>query len=175
MSERVLLGRITGAHALKGEVKIAAFTAEPADIAAYGPLTTADGVHSFDIVSLRGAGGGSVVARLKGIADRTQAEALRGTDLYVLRDALPPADDDEYYHSDLIGLAAVTPEGEALGEIIAIQNFGAGDLLEIRGPNSHKTMLIPFEQAFVPSVDLDARRVTIVRPVFDAGESTDVE
>jgi 16S rRNA processing protein RimM len=173
-SGRVLLGRIAAAHGLKGEVKIATFTAAPEDIAAYGPLIAGNGVR-IEIVSLRTGGGGSVIARLRGVGDRTQAEALRGTDLYVPRDALPAAGDGEYYHSDLIGLAAVTPEGEALGEIVAIQNFGAGDLLEIRAPGGRKSELIPFEQAFVPTVDIQARRVTIVRPVFETGENTDAE
>jgi 16S rRNA processing protein RimM len=167
MSERVLLGRITGAHGLKGEVKIAAFTAQPEDIASYGPLSDGAGERRFEILSLRAAGNGSVIARLKGAGDRDQAEALRGTELYVERAALPPAGSGEYYHSDLIGLSAVSPDGEALGEIAAIQNFGAGDLLEIRAPGSRQTELIPFEEAFVPVVDLEARRVTIVRPVYE--------
>jgi 16S rRNA processing protein RimM len=175
MSERVLLGRITGAHGLKGEVKIATFTAAPEDIAAYGPLFAGEAAKSLKILSFRVAGGGNVIARLKGVGDRTQAEALRGTELYVPRDVLPPAAEDEYYHSDLIGLACVSPNGESLGEIIAVQNFGAGDLLEIRTPGGPKTALIPFEHAFVPSVDLAARRVTIVQPVYEPGESNDTE
>ena len=171
--ERVLIGRITGAHGLKGEVKIAAFTAEPEDVAAYGPPTNADGTRSFEIASLRSAGGGSVIARLHGVADRTAAEALRGTDLFVLRDALPQPAEDEYYHSDLIGLAAVSPAGETLGEIIAIQNYGAGDLLELRLPNSRKTLLIPFESAYVPKVDIKAGCVTIVKPAYERDESAE--
>ncbi|MGO8780730.1 MAG: ribosome maturation factor RimM, partial [Rhodomicrobium sp.] len=95
-NERVLLGRITGAHGLKGEVKIATFTAEPEDVAAYGPLTGADGSATVEIASLRNAGGGTVIARLRGIADRNEAERLRGTELYVARALLPPAGTEEY-------------------------------------------------------------------------------
>ena len=173
--ERVLLGRITGAHGLKGEVKIAAFTADPEDVAAYGPLTNADGTKSFEIASLRSASGGSVIARLRGVADRNAAEALRGTELFVSREVLPAPGEDEYYHSDLIGLAAVSPAGEALGEIIAVHNYGAGDLLELRLPNSRKTELIPFESAYVPMVDLKVGCATIVKPAYERDESAEQE
>jgi 16S rRNA processing protein RimM len=164
--ECVLLGRITGAHGLKGEVKIAAFTGEPADVAAYGPLQSADGSVTVEIASLRTVGGGAVVARLAGIADRTAAEALRGVELYVSRARLPAAEADEWYYSDLIGLAAFSPEGEALGEVVAVQNFGAGDLLEVRA-QGRQTELIPFESAHVPKVDLEAGRITILLPVYE--------
>ncbi|MBI4723463.1 MAG: 16S rRNA processing protein RimM, partial [Rhodomicrobium sp.] len=120
-----------------------------------------------------GAGCGAVIARLRGVADRNAAEALRGMELFVSRDALPPAEADEYYHSDLIGLTAVSSEGETLGEIVAVHNFGAGDLLELRLANSRQTELIPFESAHVPRVDLGARRVTIVWPVYERDENTE--
>jgi 16S rRNA processing protein RimM len=165
--ERVLLARITGVHGLKGEVKIATFTAEPEDVAAYGPLTSADGSITFEIASLRVAGGGAVVARLRGVADRNAAESLRGTELFVLRSMLPPADADEYYHSDLIGLSAVSPAGEPLGEIVTVHNYGAGDLLELRVTNSRQTLLIPFESAHVPKVDLEAKCITIIIPNYE--------
>jgi 16S rRNA processing protein RimM len=165
--ERVLLGRITGAHGLKGEVRIAAFTAEPEDVAAYGPLQNADGSVTVEIASLRPVGDGAVVARLAGIADRTAAERLRGIELYVPREKLPLAGADEYYYSDLIGLAVFSPEGEALGEVVAVHNFGAGDLVEVRAPQGRQTTLIPFESAHVPKVDLEAGRVTIILPVYE--------
>jgi 16S rRNA processing protein RimM len=168
--DRVLLGRITGAHGLKGEVKIAAFTAAPEDIAAYGALTGADGAREFHIASFRVAPGGSIVARLRGVSDRDQAEAMRGVDLYAPRSALPPPDEDEYYYSDLIGLQAVSPEGEAVGEIVAVQNFGAGDLLEVRFASERQPVLIPFDGAHVPRVDVEAGRVTVVRPVYEQGQ-----
>jgi 16S rRNA processing protein RimM len=175
MSELVLLGRISGAHGLKGEVKIAAFTAEPEDIAAYGPLTSADGSRIFEIASLRSAGGGAIIARLRGVSDRDAAEKLRGTELYVARASLPPPDAGEYYHSDLIGLTAVSPSGETLGEVTGVQNFGAGDLLELRVAKGRQTELVPFESTHVPHVDLEAGRVIIVRPVYENGEGTESE
>ncbi len=173
MSEQVLLGRITGAHGLKGEVRIAAFTVEPEDVAAYGPLANEDGTRKFEILSLRGSGGGAVIARLHGVSDRSGAEALSGTGLYVPRSVLPPADADEFYHSDLIGLRAISPEGETLGTIAAVHNYGAGDLLELRPARGNRTELIPFKHAHVPKVDLEAGCVTIVRPVFEKDESTE--
>ena len=165
--ERVLLGRISGAHGLKGEVKIATFTAEPEDVAAYGPLTSADGSVTFEIASLRPTPGSAVIARLRGVADRNAAEALRGTELFVPRSVLPPADEDEFYHSDLVGLSAVSPDGEPLGEIVTVQNFGAGDLLELRLSNGRQTLLIPFESVHVPKVDLEAKRITIIIPNYE--------
>ena len=168
MNERVLLGRIGAAHGLKGEVKIATFTARPEDIASYGPLTSEDGEQTFEIASLQRASGGSVIARLRGVTNRTEAEKLRGTGLYVLRQVLPPAGDDEFYYSDLIGLAAISVEGEPLGEIVAVQNYGAGDLLEIRPARGGQTELVPFERSYVPTIDLAAGCVTVVRPVYEA-------
>jgi 16S rRNA processing protein RimM len=162
-SSRVLLGRIAGAHGIRGEVLIKSFAAVPENINTYGPLSTEDGSRAFEIASARSTAKG-VVARLVGIYDRNAAEALRGTDLYVARDRLPPATDDEYYHADLIGMTAVTPDDAALGEIVAVHNFGAGDLIEIRLAGKAKTELFPFTDAVVPEVDVAARRVTIVPP-----------
>jgi len=168
---KVLLGRIGGAHGLRGEVKIATFTAAPEDITAYGPLTSADGTRTFTITGMRAASGGSVIARLKGVADRTQAEALNGVELFVSRDALPPPDDDdEFYYSDLIGLAAVSPDGAVVGKVIAVHNFGAGDLIEVRFDGERQPVMIPFDNAHVPHVDIGAGRVTVIRPAFESGE-----
>ena len=169
--ERVLLGRVTGAHGLKGEVKIVAFTAKPEDVAAYGALTSADGSRTIEITSFRGAGGGAIIARLRGITDRNEAEALKGLELFVHRSALPPALADEYYHSDLIGLTATSVDGEALGKIVAVHNFGGGDLLELRPVQGSQTELIPFESTHVPKVDLESGYVTIVRPAYEEDES----
>jgi 16S rRNA processing protein RimM len=164
----VLLGRITGVHGLKGEVKIVAYTSAPEDIAAYGDLTGADGERHFRISAIRSVKGGTVIATLHGVSDRDEAEKLRGTDLYVSRTALPPPEDgDEYYHSDLIGLKAVSPDGETIGKIIAVRNFGAGDLLEIRFEGERQAQLIPFENTHVPRIDLDARQAVVLRPVYE--------
>lgn len=162
--ELVLLGRITDAHGLKGEVKIASFTARPEDIAAYGPLTTADNSRRFEIASLRSASSGVVIAQLTAVTDRTAAEKLKGTELYVAREALPAPEEGEFYHSDLMGLPARTPNGELIGEVVAVHNFGAGDLLEIRLSGASRTELVPFDEANVPKVDLQERYAVIVFP-----------
>ncbi len=172
-AERVLLGRISGAHGLQGDVKIAAYTGVPEDIASYGALTSADGRRIFHISAIRSVKGGSVIAALRGVTDRNAAEGLRGTDLYVPRDALPPAENDEFYHSDLIGLNAVSPEGETIGKVIGVHNFGAGDLLEVRFEGERQPALIPFENAHVPRVDIAAREVTVVRPDYGQDESSE--
>ncbi len=160
---RILLGRIAGAHGIRGEVVIHAYTASPEDIGAYGQLTDASGARSFQIEIVRVTPKG-VVARLAGVADRTAAEALKGVELYVDRDRLPAAAEGEFYHADLIGLAAVDPAGQAIGEIVGVQNYGAGDLLEIRLAGSAKTELVPFTDACVPEVDVRAKRAVIVLP-----------
>ncbi len=166
--ERVLLGRITGVHGLKGEVKIITYTGQPEDIAAYGALTGANGERHFHISAIRSVKGATVIAILDGISDRDEAEKLRGTDLYVSRTALPPPEgDDEYYHSDLIGLKAISPDGETIGKIIGVHNFGAGDLLEVRFEGKGQAQLIPFENAHVPRIDLDARQAVVLRPVYE--------
>jgi 16S rRNA processing protein RimM len=162
---RILLGRIAGAHGIRGEVRITTFTARPEDIAAYGPLDDG-GARTFRIEAVRATGKG-VVARLAGVRDRTAAEALRGAPLYIDRDRLPPPAEGEFYHADLIGMAAVDSEGRTVGEVVAVYNHGAGDILEVRLTGSGKTELVAFTDAFVPEVDLAARRL-VVR--LDAGD-----
>src|SRR5204863_4373102 len=143
MQHSILLGRIAGAHGIRGEVIIHAFTEPPENIAAYGPLSDEAGARTFEIAIAHVTAQG-VVARLAGVSDRTAAEALKGVALYVDRDRLPAAAEGEYYHADLIGMAAVDPAGQRIGEIVAVQNFGAGDLLEIRLAGRGRTELIPF-------------------------------
>jgi 16S rRNA processing protein RimM len=162
-SSRLLLGRIAGAHGIRGEVLIHAYTSAPEDIGAYGPLSDAGAKRSFEIAIVRTTPKG-VVARIAGIADRTGAEALKGVELYVSRERLPAAAEDEFYHADLIGLAAVDPAGKTIGEIVAVPNYGAGDLLEIRLAGSAKTELIPFTATAVPQIDIAAKRVVVVMP-----------
>lgn len=160
---RILVGRVAGVHGVRGEVVIHAFTASPQDIGAYGPLFDAGGTRAFKIESARTTPKG-VVVRIKGIADRNAAEALKGIELYVDRDRLPAAGEGEFYHADLVGLSAIDPEGKELGRIVAVQNYGAGDLLELRLAGSSTTQLIPFTEAIVPEVDIAAGRVVLVLP-----------
>ncbi len=162
---RVLLGRIVGAHALRGEIVVQAYTEYPEDIAAYGPLGDAAGTRDFALTVVRVTDKG-IIARIAGVNDRTAAEALKGTDLWVDRASLPEADAEagEFYHSDLIGLAAIDPDGKRLGAIVAVQNYGAGDLLEIRLDGRSLTEFLPFTDACVPKIDIAAGRVTVVFP-----------
>jgi 16S rRNA processing protein RimM len=160
---RVRLGRIAAAHGIRGEVLIEAYTEPPENIAAYGPLTDRAGARVFKIECQRVTPKG-VVARLAGVSNRGAAEALKGIDLYVARDRLPPAAEGEFYHADLIGLSAMDTEGRHIGEIIAVQNYGAGDLLEVRLTGCAMTQLIPFSDVFVPQVDLTQQRAVVVLP-----------
>jgi 16S rRNA processing protein RimM len=165
-SRRILLGRIAGAHGIRGEVLIKTFTRTPENIGAYGPLSDQSGARTFTIESTRATPKG-VVARIQGVADRNGAEALKGVELHVAREKLPTAADDEFYHADLIGLLAVDPRGETIGEIVAVQNFGAGDLLEIRLAGTGRTELVPFTEAMVPEVDVAGGRVVVAMPEGD--------
>lgn len=159
----ILLGHISSAQGIRGEVVIKSHTGDPADIGAYGPLTDKTGTKTYELTVVRVAKKG-VIGRLKGVTDRNAAEALRSTELYIARDKLPEPEDDELYHADLIGLAAHTADGTLIGEVIAIQNFGAGDLVEILLAEKKRTEFIPFDEHFVPEIDVEAGRVTVVMP-----------
>jgi len=147
---------------VRGAVRIKSFTEEPEDVARYGPLTDETGVRRFEL-RLIGAAKGVVVARLSGIVDRNQAEALRGLRLYLPRSALPQTEDEEYYHADLIGLEAVLGDGTPVGQVRAIHDFGAGDTLELARPGAPPVM-VPFTRAVVPSVELAAGRLVLDPP-----------
>jgi 16S rRNA processing protein RimM len=156
------VARIGAAHGVRGAVKLWTFTEDPLAVKTYGPLTTKDGARQFEVTHAREAKG-HLVATLKGIATREEAERLNGVELYIARDKLPATDENEYYHADLIGLAAVNAANEPLGRVIAIHNFGAGDIIEIAPPQG-ATLLLPFTNAVVPSVDLAGGRVIIALP-----------
>jgi len=173
-AERVVIARIGAAHGIKGEVRVKAFTGTPADIASYGALESDDG-RRFEVETFRPAAGGSpdmLVVRFRGIADRNQAEALNGIELSVPRERLPEAGPDEFYHADLIGLAAVTADGTALGTVIAVPNYGAGDLLEIV-PKRGESILVPFTRTVVPEVDVAGGRVVVDPPEGLIGGASD--
>jgi 16S rRNA processing protein RimM len=175
---------IAGVRGLRGEVWIRSFTADPADIAAYGPVWDQSGERQYRI-RVVGQAKGRMVARIEGIADRTAAEALQGEKLFVPRDALPPPGEDEYYHADLIGLKAVLAnrdgrdghqEGD-LGRVRAVHEFGAGTVIEIAGEASGAHM-VPFTREAVPVVDVAGGRL-VIAPIAgliepapdDAGDS----
>jgi 16S rRNA processing protein RimM len=160
---RVCIGQIGAAHGVRGEVRLRSFTADPLAITHYGPIESEDG-RVFEIETLRPAKD-HFVATLSGIADRNAAERLTNTKLYVPRERLPqPSEPDEFYYADLVGLAAVDRTGQSLGTVIAVHNFGAGDLIEVRRGEGEPTELLPFDAATVPEVDLAAGRLVIELP-----------
>ena len=162
MAAPICVARIGAAHGVRGAVKLWTFTENPLAVKQYGPLTTKDGARQFEVATAREAKS-HLVATLKGIATREEAERLNGVELYIARDKLPATEEDEYYHADLIGLTAVDATHEPLGRVVAIHNFGAGDIIEIAPPQG-ATMLLPFTNAVVPSVDLAGGRVVIELP-----------
>lgn len=161
---RVLLGVVEGAHGVQGLVKVKSFTADPADIASYGPLESGDG-RVFK-AKVRGMAKGNVLLSLSGVADRNQAEALRGTRLFVTREALPALneEDEGFYHADLIGLEARLEDGGVLGKIAGLADYGAGDLLEVELSGQKRTVLLPFTKVVVPVVDLAQGFVVVAPP-----------
>lgn len=164
MSEdRICVGAITGAFGVAGEVRLKSFCADPAAIADYGPLFTRDGVRSFTVKLTRPVAGG-LGARVAGVKTKEEADALRGTELYVDRARLPKLPDDEFYHSDLIGLEALDTGGVVLGRVQAVHNHGAGDILEINGVGRKSALMLPFTLAAVPTVDLGAGRIIVDLP-----------
>jgi 16S rRNA processing protein RimM len=161
-SQQICIARIGAPHGVRGAVKLWTFTEDPMAVIQYGPLTTKDGARKFEVANAREANG-HLVATLKGVASREDAERLNGIELYIPRDKLPATEADEYYHADLIGLAAVNAALEPIGKVIAIHNFGAGDIIEIAPPQG-STLLLPFTNAVVPTVDLAGGRVVIELP-----------
>lgn len=160
--QRVLIAQIGAAHGVRGEVRLKAFTEDPLDVANYGPLETEEG-RRIEIESARPAKE-VLVVRLKGVADRNAAEALKNQRLYVSRDKLPPPEDDEFYYADLIGLSAITAEGASFGVVKAVHNFGAGDLIEIEPAGGGETVMLAFNETTVPSVDIAGRRIVVAPP-----------
>ena len=162
-NDRICVGAFAGSFGVSGEVRLKSFCAEPEAIADYGPLYTEDGGRSFTVVLTRPVAGG-LGARVNGVQTKEQAEALQGVTLFVDRAKLPKLPDDEFYHSDLIGMEARDTGGAVLGRVIAVHNHGAGDLLEIAGPGRKGPLLLPFTMAAVPTVDLVAGRIVVDMP-----------
>jgi 16S rRNA processing protein RimM len=162
---RVLLGVVQAAHGVRGEVRIRSFCAAPADIGAYGPLSDEHGKRTFTVRPSGRSGKGDVIAGIDGIADREAAEALRGLRLYAARSALPPAGPGEWYEDDLIGLAARGPDGREWGTVLAVHDFGAGTVLELSGGIHGRSFMVPFNDAAVPSIDVDGGTITVDPPV----------
>jgi 16S rRNA processing protein RimM len=162
----VLLGVFGAPHGVRGEIRLKSYTADPAAIASYGPLTTEDG-RIFELVSVRPQKD-VLIARVKGLASRDAAQALTHVKLYAPRDRLGEAEEDEFFHADLVGLRAETADGETLGTVVALHNFGAGDVLEIR-PGRGQSILLPFTKEVVPVVDIPGGLMVVVPPI-ETGE-----
>ncbi len=162
-TDLICVGAIAGAFGVAGEVRLKSFTAEPRAIAEYAPLSTEDGNRLFEVEISREIKNG-FAARLSGVGSKEAADALRGTRLYAPRDRLPQLPDDEYYHADLIGVQVVDTGGAVLGHVKAVHNHGSSDLLELQLPGQSRTVLLPFTQALVPTVDLTAGRIVADPP-----------
>ncbi|OYU89337.1 MAG: 16S rRNA processing protein RimM [Bradyrhizobiaceae bacterium PARB1] len=159
---QICVARIGAPHGVRGQVRLWTFTEDPYAVLDYGPLSSKDGKRTIEVDNVREAKG-HLVATLKGVTDRDAAARLNGVELYISRDALPDTEDGEYYHADLIGLAAVNAAGEAIGRVVAMHDFGAGDIIEI-APPSGPTLLLPFTDAVVPTVDIAGGKVVIDMP-----------
>jgi 16S rRNA processing protein RimM len=161
--ERVCLGQFGAPHGVRGEIRLHSFTADPSAITRYGPLEGEDG-RAFEIEAMRPAKE-HFVAKVSGVADRDAAERLKNVKLYVPRERLPEPDEpDEFYYADLIGLSVVDRSGKKLGAVIAVHNFGAGDLIEMSPEGGGKTELLPFDEVHVPVVDIAAGKIIAVPP-----------
>ena len=159
----ILVGRVAGAFGVRGELRITSYTEAPLALVEYGKLLKEDGGPALTLTGGR-AVKDAVIARAEEVATREQAEALRGLRLFVTRASLPEPDEDEFYLADLVGMAAETPQGERLGVIKSVQNYRAGDLLEIDPGEGHPTWMLPFTREAVPEVRLAERRLIVVRP-----------
>ena len=153
---------IVGVHGVRGAVRIKPFTAEPGDVAAYGPVSDEQGGRQFAL-RVTAVRKGVVIANIDGIDDRNAAEALKGVRLYVPR-ALLPVPDEEYYHADLIGLRVEREDGALLGEVRALHDFGAGDLIEVIPVGGGNPLVLPFTREAVPVVDIASGRLVVVVP-----------
>ncbi len=169
-SNQVLVGVIVGAHGIKGEVKLKSLTSDPLSITRYGPLRSAAG-QQFEIAKLKPARD-DFIAVLKGITDRDQAEHLQGTELFIHRDRLPKLASNETYAHDMIGQDVCLADGTRLGKLVAMPNYGAGDLLEVEREAGVERVLIPFTTAFVPQDDFSTGKITVILPegYLDTGE-----
>lgn len=167
-SGRVCVGAVAGAHGIRGQVRIKSFTAEPAHVAAYGPVEVEDGSRRFKL-QVVGEAKGLVIARLDGIGDRNAAEALRGVALYVSRERLPGTEEDEFLYAELTGLEARTVSGAVLGRVKGVSDFGAGELLDVALAGGGDLM-VPFTRDAVPEIDVRGGWLAIVPPEYAPDE-----
>ena len=168
-SRLIPLGHISGPHGIKGEVLIKTYTEQPENIVCYGPLSDERGEGSISLELIRVTSKG-VIARVEGVQDRNGAEALKGRKLCVPRDRLPEPEEDEWYYSDLVGLSVLAPDGTKIGKLVAMHDFGAGDVMELQLKGRKTTDLVAFNKTTVPGIDLASGTVTVVLPAMDGSE-----
>jgi 16S rRNA processing protein RimM len=164
------LGIFGAPHGVRGELRVKSYTGDPKALGAYGALTDKSAKAIYKLTALRALKEDMLVVRLAGIDSREAAESLTGGELFARRAQLPPPSDDEFYHDDLVGLEAVTQEGDRLGDVVALRNFGAGDILEIAPTPGVETLLLPFTKAVAVEIDFERGRIVIVPPEEIDGE-----
>ena len=157
-TDHICVGAFSGSYGINGEVRLKSFCADPEAIADYSPLTSEDGKRSFAITLTRSIKG-ALVAKVEGITNKEDADKLKGIRLHAKREQLPALPDDEFYHADLIGMTVLDTGGTVLGKVHAVQNHGASDLLEVMPEGSSATILLPFTNEVIPTVDLTAGRI----------------
>jgi len=164
-SNRLIAVGIFGApHGVRGELRVKSYTEDPKTIGAYGSLTDKTGRAIFKLTAARVMRDRMLVVRLAGVTSRDDAEKLTGVEVFVMREQLPPLADDEFYHADLVGLEALTDAGGRLGRVVALHNFGAGDILEIAPASGGETFMLPFSKGAAVEVDLGAGRIVVALP-----------
>lgn len=161
--KKILVGRIGAPHGVRGDVRVKSFTGDPLALGDYGPLTDGAG-HRYDVLDIRSSKT-VVVVRFKQVTSRERAEALNGTELFVDREQLPDAvlEEDEFFVEDLVGLLCFAPDGSELGRVTAVENYGAGDIIDVAMAGGRREMFA-FDLATVPEVDIAAGRLTLVVP-----------
>jgi 16S rRNA processing protein RimM len=169
------LGIFGAPHGVRGELRVKSYTGDPKAIGAYGDLTDKAGVRAFKFAALRLLKDDMLVVRLANVGNREEAEKLNRVELFARRAQLPPPSEDEFYHDDLVGLEALTREDEKLGRVVALRNFGAGDILEIAPTAGGETLLLPFTKAVAVAIDFDQSRIVIVPPHEVDGEPREQE
>ena len=169
LKDGVLLGAVSAAHGISGEVKVKTFTASPESLDAYGPVSTEKG-RKLTILTLRATKGDEAIVRFEGVSDRNAAEALKGERLYVPRSALPEPEKGEFYQTDLIGLRVEDRAGQHLGAVAGVHNFGAGDVIEIACAGG-ESEFVPFTDDYVPVVDIEHGRIVAELPSDEDDEA----
>jgi len=160
----VLVGAFGAPQGVRGEVRVKSFTGEASAIGAYGALTDATRKRVFSFERLRALKDDMLVVKVRGVDTRDAAAGLTGVEIFARRDQLPPAETDEFYYDDLVGLEAVTREGRRLGRVASLTNYGAGDILEIAPDGGEEALLLPFTKEVVTVVDFDGGRIVIEPP-----------